>query len=297
MPILVGVFVPFFVFSALIVLVGLSQTHTATHGSSSTPSFWDFITGKVYLKQLLGLAQQAASAITSRFAQSQLRHLAKFFLAMGTITAGWFGVNAQFSEAVAETLERFHSHGDPKARAKAAGAAAAAAAAKKAAHHAEQVASGASGDLHKYRTKNDTRVQHNTHAVDVAIPRTIGGIRTKEGELTRDLGRLKDRTRSLEDGAVKTWDWIRSHPFAGATAAFAGAVAVALSRLGLGAFRCNSLKKLLNKRGCGLWSDLDSLMGLAFAALAFSDLEELLKVAEEIEQDVIKLAQDALNIP
>src|SRR6202043_2188520 len=94
-------------------------------------------------------------------------------------------------------------------------------------------------------------------------------LRQAENEITHvlepDIAALRARTKAIEHGAVKTFDWIRAHPGAVATTAFAGAVALALRKLGGGWIRCKNWRAI-GKHVCGLpWSLIESLLGLGLA--------------------------------
>lgn len=259
MPVLLPLVIPFFAFAAAIVLIGLSQTHTAAHGSSNSTGFWQFLSSGL-LKTLIGQIAQAGRYIASHFAASQLNVLAKWLVGMGTLTAGYFGVNAGFAETIVQAVERVMHRGDPKARARAQTANTHAVKARHAADHANAHARSIGHDLTRYKAHANPRIAHATHAVNVTLPRSIGRVRTREDALSRDLGKLKERTKAIEDGAVNTFEWIRSHPFSAVTGVFAGAVAVALSRLGMGFIRCRSWQKVGRSLTCGMGSWVLSLL-------------------------------------
>lgn len=278
MPALLALSIPFFAFAAAIVLIGLSQTHTAAHGSSSSQGFWQFLSSGL-LRTLLGQIAQAGRWVVSHFAAAQLDLLAKWLVSIGTLTSGWFAIEAAFAEAVVGALERLEHRGDPRARRKAAAAGAAAAAAAKSAHRANSHAGQVGHSLTRYKSHANPRIAHATHAVDVTLPRSIGRVRTREEALSRDQAKLKERTRSLEDGAERTWEWIRTHPLTGVTGAFAGAVAIALARLGFGFLRCRNWQRVGKRLTCGMgaWvlGLLDLIAGFGLATLAVEDPEAL----------------------
>lgn len=279
MPVLLPLVVPFFAFIAAIILVGLSQTATSQQGSSGIKGFIDSAINNSILAQLFGLGKKAARAVVSHFAAAQLLMLARWLLSMGTLTLGWFTGNALFAEGVAGALERLEHRGDPRARAAAKSAGATAGKALTGARHADAHAGAVGKSLGSFKTRVEPQIKHATHAVDVTLPHAIGGIRTREDALSRDLGKLRDRTKSLEDGALDTWDWIRSHPLASVTGAFAGAVAIALTRLGYGFLRCSSWRNVGKRLTCGMGSWLGSLLdliaGFGLAALSLEDPELL----------------------
>lgn len=83
------------------------------------------------------------------------------------------------------------------------------------------------------------------------------------------------------------------------TIAFAGAVAAALSYLGLGGLRCNSLLRSLGNRGCGLWSGLEDVLALFVDAVIFVDLCKIIPAAtglfSEFEAPLTELISGAAN--
>jgi hypothetical protein len=261
-PLLAPLLIPFFAFAAAIVIVGIAQTHTAAHGSSSSSGFWQFLSSGL-LKTLFGQIAKAGRFIISHFAAAQLGLLAKWLMGMGTLTLGWFGVNAAFAEAMVAALERVEHRGDPKARSKAQTANTHALHAGRAASHAEARARTVGHDLARYKARANSRIAHATHAVDVTLPHSIGRVRTREEALSRDQAKLKERTGALEDGALKTWEWIRTHPLTAASGAFAVAVTVALQRIGLGNLRCKNFTNVLKRYGCGFGTLLGRLLPLA----------------------------------
>lgn len=100
-------------------------------------------------------------------------------------------------------------------------------------------------------------------------------IRSLDRELAHviepEVDALRARARELEDGALRTFRWIKAHPNALASAAFAGAVAWALARLGAGWTRCNNWNKI-GKHVCGLPTNLiEDVLGLSLALLAVVD--------------------------
>lgn len=124
-----------------------------------------------------------------------------------------------------------------------------------------------------------------THALEtaIALPRTIQhGIgedvlpriksleHTVGGVIAHDLPGLRSADRILFRGIDDLRKWVHHHTLEAGTLAFAGAVAVALGRLGLGGLRCNNFTNMLKKRGCGLGLLVDRLLELAvFLTIAF----------------------------
>src|SRR5215471_905972 len=129
-------------------------------------------------------------------------------------------------------------------------------------------------------------------------------VRAVEHELDRviepDIAALRKRTHALEDGALDLFKWIRTHPLSIATAAFAGAVAVALQRLGASWIRCNNVGRV-GRALCGVPAGLlEALLGDALLAFAVTDICEFAYgaglIAKQIRPGLLELVQvqDAL---
>ena len=114
-----------------------------------------------------------------------------------------------------------------------------------------------------------------------AVEKGIGAdVLPKIASLDKELGQIRGKalprinTRvSHAEGAIgHLWDWVRSHTVDVAATAFAGAVAVALGRLGGGWIRCRNWNRL-GKSVCGLpFGLLEELLGAAITAFAVSDI-------------------------
>ena len=145
-------------------------------------------------------------------------------------------------------------------------------------------------DNHSTRAqvKAAAREAHVAHKAAVAIP----------GQLSRewDIPKLRDQVKELEDGALHTFKWIRSHPLSLATGAFAGAVAVALQRIGASWIRCSNWRNI-GRVGCSLEADaLSGLLGAFFTVEALANLRTLVKVAQEAEHGVAAGIKDLLEV-
>lgn len=135
----------------------------------------------------------------------------------------------------------------------------------------------------------DRRITHNV------LPR----LRTVEGE----IGHLEDvvipNVRGIATGAEtdlgRLRDWITKNIPLPGTLAFAGAVAVALGRLGLGGLRCSSLTNSLDRRGCGLWSGLDDLLGLFIDVAIFTNACAVVEFLSPIVSTVAAPVVSALS--
>jgi len=281
--------IPGLAFLSALVLVALANTanvHTKAN-TESQQTFWGFIgdalTGKTVVHQIT----QATRSAVSRWALAQLKPVTAWFVALTALLLNIFRTRAEVTEQTAGAFERLRHTTIPREAGKAAAPAKAAAkTATRAAHKAQVKATSTSTSLHNYRVRTAPRIAHATHAVDVTIPQQLGRIRTREGVITKDLGALKDRTKALEDGALDTWRWIRSHPLAGVTGVFAGAVAVALSRLGFGFLRCRSWQRVGRSLTCSQADNLGALLGLAGTVAVVSEFRELVKIGQQVEHGV-----------
>jgi hypothetical protein len=168
--------------------------------------------------------------------------------------------------------------------------------------------------MHVYRLLT-SRIGVIEHDVNIAIRRVnvaekrlahgIGAdvlprVKAIEGEfahvIEHDLASLRARERALEDGALNTFRWIKTHPLALASTAFAGAVAIALQRLGGSWIRCNRWNRI-GKQVCGVDANLiEGLLGLTFTALAISDFQELVKLGQTLEHETAKEIQRLLSV-
>jgi hypothetical protein len=109
-----------------------------------------------------------------------------------------------------------------------------------------------------------SRVTALDHAIDVTIPKDVAGLRV--------------RTKTIEGELSKVWDAIRTSQGRFAAVAFAGAVALALDRIGLRWLKCSGLKSLGNRMACGGWRILDDLLAGIIDVLVIADLCQLTKL-------------------
>ena len=283
-------------FLCAVVLIGLSQAAASQRGTGSTGGFYDFITGRAYLHAVGDFAGRFARWIVSHFAAGQLVMLARWFGHMAVLTSGVFTANPAALEALVHAIERVMHRGDPRARHKAATANRHAIHATHVGTHANVHARSVGHALDRYKGRTNPQIRHLVHETTVALPRDIARVKHRERWAERQLWKVRDRVKGLEDGARKTWDWITDHPFSATTAAFAGAVAVALGRLGLDAIRCPSLKNMYGKRGCGMWDDLDALLGLVATAVVAANFEELVRLAQSVEEETVSELKNLWNL-
>lgn len=135
-----------------------------------------------------------------------------------------------------------------------------------------------------------------SHAIDVALPKQIAGVRTREEALSRDQAKLRERTTSLENGAIKTFEWIKAHPLGLAAGVFAGAVAVALTRLGFGFLRCRSWRSLARNLTCGMATVLEDLLFASITAFAALDLCDFANAAESVAEEFVPVLMELVDV-
>ncbi len=150
--------------------------------------------------------------------------------------------------------------------------------------------------LHALRRANvaDARSAHNH--MDVVLPRIQTAERGLIGTIEHDIAGLRARERALEDGAINTWRWIKTHPLSLASSAFAGAVAIALQRIGGSWIRCNNWNRI-GKQVCrSPLSDIEGVLGLFATAAVVADFRELVKLAQQVEHGVAVTLQDVAKL-
>ena len=296
MPLVLGpLLVGFLPFVAALVLVGLASAHSSVHGSQNTQSFWQWLSTGGAIRDLLGLGLKAARFVVSHFAATQLRVLSRWFMSIGTLTLGWFVAPAVFAWEAVHAIERVMHRGDPRARAKAQTANRNAIHAGHTATHANVHARSVGHALDGSKAHTNPQIRHLVHQTTIALPRDIGRVKHRERWAEKQLWKVRDRVIGLENGAVKTFEWLRDHPGSAAVGAFTGALAAVLSVAGVNALRCPQFGNLFNKRGCGLWNDLDALLGLLALGLAIDNLETLVKEAQTLEEGVAVAIKEMLG--
>lgn len=123
-----------------------------------------------------------------------------------------------------------------------------------------------------------TRVEHLGHAV---IPRLGRLEHAIDHTIPREIKSTRALAKEAERGVKALWDRVRGLPTtADITAAVATAVA-ALGLAGLDLLKCAESGSLFSKRGCGMWSLLDDVLGLLADAVILADLCQALPLLEE----------------
>jgi hypothetical protein len=117
------------------------------------------------------------------------------------------------------------------------------------------------------------RVRALAHTIEVAIPGDIAGLRR--------------RSRTVEDSLSRAWEKIRANEGRFAGLAFAGAVAVALGRLGVGWIRCTKVGRL-GRTACGMDDSLlESLLAGTLLIVGTISIVELAKELQAITPEVV----------
>lgn len=115
-------------------------------------------------------------------------------------------------------------------------------------------------------------------------------VKVLEHDVTRIDHRVIPALEAADAQAAKAisdlWSWSRQHVLVAGTTAFAGAVAIALTSLGLGGLRCPSFLNSLNKRGCGLWGGLEDILGLLVDTALLANICNLIGPFEQVVSDV-----------
>lgn len=277
--------IPGFVFLSALVLVALANTaNVQTKAQTeSQQTFWGFLGNAITGKAVVHQITQATRSAVSRWALAQLRPVTAWFVAFNALILNIFRTRTNTAEGTADAIERLRGHTIPNAaKTAAAPGKAKADAASRQAHKATATATATATSFRGYRTATAPKLAHATRAVDVTLPAAIGRLNTREGVITKDIEALRERTKAIENGAVKTFDWIKSHPLSGATAVFTGAVAVALSRLGFGFLRCRSWQSLGRRMTCGTAGLLDDLLFAAIETFAVLDICDFANAAESL---------------
>lgn len=281
--------VPGLVFFTALVLVAIANTQNVTTKAQTESQgsvlkfFKDAITGKAAVHAITQLTRAAIS----RWALAQMKPVTAWFVALNALVINIFRTQTDVLEGTADSLERLRGHTIPQAVGKASAPAnAKAKAAQTKAGQASATATATAAAFKGYRTSTAPKLAHATRAVDVTLPQSIGRIKTAEDKLASDQSALRERTKALENGAVKAFEWITSHPLSAATAVFSGAVAVALNRLGYGFLRCRNWRNAARRVDCGMGAIVDDLLAIGFAYSVVVDPVAIAKAANEAE-DVI----------
>jgi hypothetical protein len=102
-----------------------------------------------------------------------------------------------------------------------------------------------------------------------------------------DIPRLRARDHAIAERLDRAWHWIRSHPLALPTTLAAGAVAVALGRLGAGWIRCRNWNRI-GRHVCRLPLGLiEDILAASVVGFAVADLCDFAALAETIAEQFV----------
>lgn len=141
----------------------------------------------------------------------------------------------------------------------------------------------------------NARTQHAAVAQAKVVARTatVGLAGELDHVIEWDIPRLRARTKKVEDGLAKAWNWIRARPLAIPAAVAASAVAVALTSLGASWIRCRNWKRI-GKSVCGLpFALIEELLSAAIDVLLIADVCQITKLMIRTAESTV--VQDALR--
>lgn len=292
---IIALAVPFAVLAGGLFLLMYAHTLSAHSGSSvdkkASGGFWGAFRQALLVTNPLAVAIESAVSwvlgnargFVSHWALASVKPVARWLDGLTELHRRTYAQMSGLATDTANAMQMFRHHVIPHE------VAAKVAPVATVANHASKTASTALTrttalsetftNTHRAQVKLNVRY---SHAIDIALPRQIGAINTEIDRLRTDQTKLRERTSSLENGATKTWEWIRTHPLSLVTGAFAGAVAIALQRIDLGGLRCRNFTNLLKNYGCGLGTLLGRLLPLAvFLTVAF-DFEDFVKASRAV---------------
>lgn len=161
-------------------------------------------------------------------------------------------------------------------------------------HHLERVWNGIEHGV-KTLTRTVHRLGRRIARLEHDLAHGIGAdVLPRIRSLDRALGRVEHKTipalrgevATLEGDVTALGEYIRANFLSNATEAVTAAVAVALAALGLGGLRCNTLGNMMKRRGCGLWGDLESILGLLADTVLLTNICSLLPPLEAAVSEV-----------
>lgn len=135
-----------------------------------------------------------------------------------------------------------------------------------------------------------------------AISRTVAQgvfprIRAIEHEIAKpiraEIKSARELAREAEREATRAWKVARHALSRTSTKALAIALPAVIARLGWDWIKCREGQNLYKKRGCGMWSDLDALLGLFAAAELALHVEDVVKIIEELSGPAVALLDKA----
>ena len=233
-----------------------------------------------------------ANFVVSRVGHTYVVHVTRFFTGLNLLIRESSKAQADVAVETANAVERITGHVIPREIHKSvAPVRATARAAHREATRAEAHAKSVGTALDHYKARTNPQIRHATHAVDVTLPHDIAGLRARNKALEKARAKDASAIDDLEHGAAKTWEWINSHPLSAVTGLFAGAVAVALARLGYGFLRCRSWRNLGRSLTCNDANVLADLLLAATLVVGTMSLVELAKEEQKIVGEAAKIVR------
>jgi hypothetical protein len=138
------------------------------------------------------------------------------------------------------------------------------------------------------------QIKGAVRGIEAGVNQRVGSLdKAIEQVRLRDIPAIRSRARVTENELSRLWQWVHKNIATVGTLTFAGAVAVALARLGGGWIRCKNWNRI-GKRICGLPTSLiDSLLAGLIDVLLIADLCQLTKVMVGIADSSV--VQSALS--
>ena len=301
MPFLLFLETPWGQFIAAVALLSLARTTSAWYGAASGKADAGGIQSAVIsiltapLRAIGGLAHKIVSTTVSHWAAAHVKVVARWFLHLNVLTHGTYTTHADFAETTAHGFERMRAIVIPREIKSLTGPigknATTALKHANAALAREKALSASVATTHRAQVKMNV---HYTHAIDLALPEQLGRIRSRSAAQEKSISGLRGDVRAIEDGAIDTFKWLRSHPLSAATGVFAGAVAIALTRMGFGFLRCRSWQRVGRSLTCGMGNVLADLLEGVIAVLIVADLCALTKLMIGLAESAP--VQDALRV-
>lgn len=276
-------------------LLAWTQTHHAlvkSHAESG--SFWSSLKAQFTLggNSLIRGFVALANFAVSRFGHTYVVHVTRFFTGINLLVRQTAKAQADAAVETANAVERMTGVVVPREIHKAvAPVRATARAAHREAGRAETKAESVGTALDHYKARTNPQLRHATHAVDVTLPHDIAGLRARNKALEKAREKDASAIDDLEHGAAKTWEWINSHPLSAVTGLFAGAVAVALARLGYGFLRCRSWRNLGRSLTCNDANVLGDLLLAATLVVGTMSLVELAREEQKVVGEAAKIVR------
>lgn len=137
-------------------------------------------------------------------------------------------------------------------------------------------------------------IEHRVKTLERDITKGIGhdlriqvaGLETEVTHLeNKVIPKIRSIANTAEADVTSLESWVKNNALIVGTTALAGAIAAALSSLGLGWLRCESNPFNNNKNACGLWGDLASVLAAVGIFGLAIDFRDIVKASVELVGD------------